>query len=118
VGVVFVHSGWGKLHHLSKVEEFFRNIGIPFPSAQAPFVGTTELVCGALLLVGLAARIVSIPLIATMAVALWTAKRGDISGLNDLFGTSEFLYIVMLLFVIASGAGPISADRYLQNSRK
>ena len=71
----------------------------------------TELVCGALILVGLATRIATIPLMITMAVALLTALRSDIHGLSDLFGVSEFLYIALLAWLGAYGAGPVSLDR-------
>ena len=31
LGIVFVQTGWGKLHALDQVTEFFRSLGIPFP---------------------------------------------------------------------------------------
>ena len=71
----------------------------------------TELVCGALLLLGLATRIATVPLIITMVVALSTALKGDIHELSDLFGLSEYLYIPLLLWLGVYGAGPISLDR-------
>ena len=111
IGVVFVQSGWGKLHNLEKVVGFFTQLGIPAPGAQARLVACTELVCGALILVGLATRIATIPLMITMAVALLTALRSDIHGLSDLFGVSEFLYIALLAWLGAYGAGPVSLDR-------
>ena len=50
LGVVFVQSGWGKLHDLDRVVAFFTELGIPAPQIQAPFVAGTELVCGTLAL--------------------------------------------------------------------
>src|SRR5438128_1127868 len=35
VGVVFAQTGWGKLHHLDDIIEFFRGLGIPAPQLQA-----------------------------------------------------------------------------------
>lgn len=113
IGVVFVQSGWGKLHDLQKVIEFFTELGIPAPQLQAPFVAGVELVCGGLVLVGLLTRLASIPLIGTMAVAIITAKRDKIDELSDLFGFEEFLYIVLLIWLIVYGAGCISADSWL-----
>src|SRR5262245_20120292 len=103
IGVVFVQSGWGKLHNLDKVIEFFTELGIPAPALQAPFVAGTELVCGALVLVGLATRIASVPLIATMVVAIATALWADLDGISGLFGTIEFLYIALLLGLVVRG---------------
>ena len=111
IGFVFLQSGWGKLHSLEKVVGFFTQLGIPAPEFQARLVACTEFVCGGLILLGLATRIATIPLMITMAVALLTALKADIHGLSDLFGVSEFLYIVLLTWLAAYGAGPISADR-------
>ena len=89
---------------------FFTDLGIPAPQFLAPLAATAEFVCGALLLVGLFTRVASLPLIAIMLVAILTAKRGDIHELSDLFGMSEYLYIALLLWLVAYGAGPISLD--------
>jgi putative oxidoreductase len=111
IGVVFVHSGFGKWTHLDQVVKFFTGLGIPFPELQAPFVATVELVCGALVLVGLGTRLVAVPLMGTMFVALATALSAKITGVNALFGLAEFLYLVLLVQLAVGGAGPVSLDR-------
>jgi putative oxidoreductase len=110
VGWVFVESGWGKLHNLPKVIEFFQNLGIPAPQLQAPLVALTELGGGLCLIAGLASRLVSLPLSATMCVAILTAKRGDISGLSDLFAMEEYLFILIFMWVLFNGPGRASVD--------
>ena len=110
VGWVFLQSGWGKLQNLPKVVAFFTELGIPAPRFQAPLAATAEFVSGALLLVGLFTRVATLPLIATMIVAILTAKKADVSELSDLFGMGEYLYITLLLWLGAYGAGPISID--------
>ena len=110
VGWVFLQSGWGKLQNLPKVVAFFTELGIPAPQFQAPLAATAEFACGALLLVGLFTRVATLPLIATMVVAILTAKKADIHELSDLFGMGEYLYIALLLWLGAYGAGPISVD--------
>ena len=112
VGVVFLQSGWGKLHNLQSVIEFFSSLGIPAPQLQAPIVSGLELVCGALILIGLLTRLAALPLMGTMVVAIATAKLKDLTGFTDLFGTSEFLYIVLLVWLATAGAGAISIDRW------
>lgn len=52
----------------------FAKIGIPFPDVLAPFVGTVEIICGALIILGLLTRLASIPLIIIMIVALVSTK--------------------------------------------
>lgn len=112
IGVVFTHSGWGKLHNLEQVARFFASLGVPFPELQAPFVAGVELACGALVLAGLATRLAALPLIGTMLVALATALAPKITGANALFGLAEFLYIVLLLQLAVGGAGSVSLDRF------
>ena len=113
VGWIFLQSGWGKLHNLPKVVGFFTELGIPAPQIQAPLAAGAEFVCGALLLLGLATRLASLPLMVVMVVAIVTAKKGDIHELSDLFGMAEYLYIALLSYLAAYGAGPVSVDRIL-----
>lgn len=113
LGWIFVESGWGKLHNLPGVIDFFESLGIPAPGIQAPFAAGTELVCGALVLLGLFTRVASVPLAVTMLVAILTAKKPDIASPSDLFALSEFLYILLLGTLSAFGAGPLSIDRLL-----
>jgi putative oxidoreductase len=113
LGVVFVQSGWGKLHDLPRVVGYFASLGIPAPQLQAPFVAGVELAGGALLLAGLFTRVASVPLAATMVVALLTAKRADVASASDLFGTVEFLYLLLLGALAAFGGGALSLDALL-----
>lgn len=110
VGYIFAESGWGKIHNVEKVADFFLELMIPAPHFQAYLVAYTELIAGALLLIGLATRLASLPLIITMVVALRTAKAEDIASLSDLFATSEFLYIVLLVWLVIAGPGRLSLD--------
>jgi putative oxidoreductase len=52
----------------------FERIGIPYPELMGPFVGTVEIVCGALIILGLLTRLAAIPLIAIMIVAIVSTK--------------------------------------------
>lgn len=113
LGCVFVQSGWGKLHSLPQVVEYFGSLGIPAPHLQAPFVAGVELVGGLAILGGLFTRFVSVPLATTMVVALLTARRGDIGSAGDLFGTVELLYLLGFGFLAAFGAGALSLDELL-----
>lgn len=113
VGWVMVESGWGKLHNLPDVVEFFRSLGIPAPELQAPFAAGSELLFGATLMLGLFTRISAIPLMVIMAVAIITAKRDELNGFSALFGFIEYLYIALLLVLLVRGGGAWSLDRLL-----
>lgn len=52
----------------------FVKIGIPAPEAMGPFVGTVEIVCGSLIVLGLLTRLAAIRLIIDMCVALISTK--------------------------------------------
>jgi putative oxidoreductase len=110
VGVLFVSTGWGKVHNLGKVTEYFTQLGIPMPGFNATLASWTELLCGSLLVVGLASRLASLPLVVTMTVALLTAKADEIHGLPDLFGEVEWTYLAILLVIATVGPGRVSAD--------
>jgi putative oxidoreductase len=113
VGVAFVESGWGKVHNLDKVAEFFSELGIPAPVFQATFVSWVELIGGGLLLLGLATRLAALPLLCTMVVALLTARAEDITGVGDLVGAIEFTYIALLAWLALAGGGAVSLDRVI-----
>jgi putative oxidoreductase len=116
-GVVFVSSGLGKIHHLSKVIGYFAELGIPAPAIQAPFVAGVELIGGTLVLLGLGSRVASVLLCCTMVVALVTAKRADIHGVPDLFGTVEWTYLALLGWIALAGPGPWSLQSLLGRRR-
>lgn len=113
LGVLFMSTGWGKVHSLDKVTSFFGELGIPAPGFHAVLVSYTELVGGALLLVGLASRLAAVPLIVSMAVAIITAKRAEVTSLSDLFGLVEWTYLALLAWVALAGAGRASLDHWL-----
>jgi putative oxidoreductase len=113
VGVAFAESGWGKVHNLETVGQYFAELGIPAPQIQATFVSYVELICGSLVLVGLATRLAALPLIGTMIVALITAKASDIGSFSDLIGTIELCYAVLLAWLAFAGAGAASLDHLI-----
>jgi len=110
LGIVFLGTGWGKLHSLDQITEFFDSLHIPAPHAQAIMVSTIEFVGGILLIVGLGTRIVSLLLVGVMAVAIYTAKLPDLHGITDLAGTDEWIYLVAFIWLALAGAGKASID--------
>lgn len=118
VGVVFTESGWGKIQNLERVIDYFNSLGIPLATLQAPFVAGLEFFGGLLLIVGLASRLISIPLIGVMVVAIITAKIKEIGTFSDIFGFSEYLYIVLLFWIAIYGPGGISLDRMISKKMK
>src|SRR5579864_663718 len=75
VGWVFLSEGIQKfLFPAALGVGRFAKIGIPSPQIMAPFVGVVEIVCGALILIGLVTRLATIPLLIDISVALYSTK--------------------------------------------
>lgn len=113
VGVVFIGTGWGKLHNISGVTEYFQSLGIVYPHINAWMVAFTEFVGGLLLFVGLATRFVALALIGVMAVAIATAFWPDVQHLSDLLGLHEWTYSVVFFVLAVFGAGSLSIDKWI-----
>lgn len=111
VGLVFIGTGWGKLHTLPDVTAFFASLHIPAPGFNATLAAATEFFGGILILLGLGTRLVALPLSFTMVVAILTAKRDDLTGLTALVGFDEWAYLVFFIWLAVAGAGPLSLDR-------
>ncbi len=122
VGWVFVSEGIQKFlfPEALGVGRFIK-IGIPAPAVMAPFVGTIEILCGCLLLVGLLTRLAAIPLLITILVALYTTKIAAFSK-NGFWGTlhearTDVSMLLGLIFLLIVGAGSYSIDAIRKTRR-
>jgi len=113
VGLVFIGTGWGKLHSLGDVTTFFESLHIPLPGLNARVAASTEFFGGILILVGLGSRLVALPLSFTMVVAILTAKRDSLDGFTTLVGFEEWSYLVMFLLIALTGPGAASLDYFI-----
>ena len=111
VGYFFFETGLGKVQNLGAFVERFEEWGIPFPAASAAVSAYTELLGGALLVLGLFTRLASIPLFINMVVATLTVKMKRVAGLDDFVELDEPLYALSFLWLFFSGPGPLSLDR-------
>lgn len=119
-GFAFLTSGRGKFENMENTVNYFTDLGIPFPEANAAFVAWLEYYGGMLLLVGALTRIVALLLSSTMVVALFSAHRDDLMqalgrtgeiGLSDL---PPFVLLVFLLWLVVRGPGVLSIDALLK----
>jgi len=75
VGSIFLAEGIQKFLYAKELGAGrFAKIGIPFPEIMGPFVGGVEILCGALVLVGLLTRFAAVPLLVIMTVAFVSTK--------------------------------------------
>jgi putative oxidoreductase len=119
-GFQLAESGWGHWTHLSRTIGYFRSLHIPAPQLAVGLSATTELAGGILLILGLFARLVSLPLVFNFCVAYATASFPDLvttfhqKGWSDAYDAfindSAFPFLIMALVILAFGAGRISLD--------
>ena len=116
-GWQFAQDGWGKLHNLAKVTDFFSSLGLPAPGLTAAMVGGLELAGGILLALGLGARLISLLLTGNMLVAFITADREALfsvfSDPDKFYGASPFTYLFAAIIVLIFGPGKFSLDALL-----
>lgn len=113
VGYVFMLTGWGKLHNLPQVTEFFASLSIPAPHILTPFVSGLECIGGLFLIFGIGTRICSGGLAITMMVAVISARWMDIDSLHTLLGFEETLFFTIFTWLAINGAGRVSIDSFL-----
>src|SRR3974390_1864969 len=110
----FVVDGWGKLHNLPKVIEYFGSLGLPAPGPTAYFVSILELIGGVLLALGLGRRLIAFLLTANMTVAYITCDReGLLSIFSDpdkFIAAAPFSYLMASLIVLIFGPGRYALD--------
>jgi len=116
-GWEFFLTGKGKLLDLSKPTEYFASLGIPLPHFNAILAGCTECFGGLLLLVGLASRLITLPMMILLVVAYLTADseaaRAIFSDPDKFLGAAEFQFLFAVVIVFVCGPGAFSLDALL-----
>ena len=112
-GWFWLETGWAKLHNLEFFAGRFVEWGIPFPTFSATLSGATDLVGGALLLLGLCTRLATIPMIVNMLVALAVVVLPTISTVDEFVELDEVLYVAVLFWLLVAGPGKASLDHLL-----
>jgi putative oxidoreductase len=114
--------GKGKLENIDRFVDFLAHLHIPIPHACAWFVASLECVGGLLLLLGLAARIIAIPLTINFIVAFMTADHDAVVNFfkdQEAFtNAAPFLYLLVSLIVLAFGPGIFSLDEVIRRMRR
>jgi uncharacterized membrane protein YphA (DoxX/SURF4 family) len=118
VGAVFLSEGIQKFLFPGELGVGrFTKIGLPAPGFLAPLVGTFEIACGALVLLGLFTRVAVVPLIAIMLTAISTTKLPIL--VSKGFWTmahearTDWSMLLGSIYLLIVGAGAWSADAAL-----
>ena len=110
VGYFFMETGWGKLHNLDGFAQRFAGWGIPYPHFNAALSAYTEFIGGFLTMFGIGMRLVSIPMIINMLVAILKVNLKGVTSLDDFAELDEPLYALAYLWLLLSGSGWVSID--------
>jgi len=132
-GGVFLWEGILKFVYVNQGVGRFTKLGMPFPHLTANFIGYLEIVGGLLLLSGLLTRLIAIPFIIEMIVAILSTKISLYLGTSPLplppsppqFGMwavlhevrSEYAQLLTTAFLLVNGPGKWSLDALLQRKR-
>jgi putative oxidoreductase len=113
-GWQLAQSGWGKLHHLPNVGEYFAALGLPMPSQMAIFIACVELFGGIFLALGLVSRMTGLVLTVNLTMAYVIGDREAMlsffSDPDKFIAAAPFAFLIASLIVLIFGAGKISAD--------
>ena len=128
-GGVFFWEGLSKFVYVSQGVGRFTKLGIPFPHFTAAFIGYLEIVGGLWLLTGLMTRLIAIPFIGEMIVAMLSTKISLYLGTSPLplppalppVGVwavlheirSDYAQILTVIFLLINGPGKWSLDATL-----
>jgi putative oxidoreductase len=116
-GWQFMQAGWGKLHRMPQVIQFFTNLHIPAPAANAWFVALLEFGGGILLAFGLGSRVLGLMFSVDMFVAYLTDDRAALvsffSDPGKFIAADPFSFLFASLIVLIFGPGKIAIDTLL-----
>ncbi len=102
-----------KLKSIGDIASWFESMGIPMPTLNAYLATGTETLGFVLLFLGLGTRLISIPLIITMIVAIVTVHLGHGFEAGNNGFEIPLYYIIMLFTLLIYGSGKFSLDYLL-----
>lgn len=106
-----------KWNDINAIGDWFKSMDYPFPYFNAYMAGITEVAGFVLLLLGFGTRLISIPLMITMVVAIFTVhlSNGFTAGANGF--EIPLYYLLMLFTLMVYGSGRISVDYLIKTIR-
>jgi putative oxidoreductase len=117
-GWQLIQSGWGKLHHLSTVTDFFTSLGLPLPAQTAVFISCLEFFGGIFLAAGLLSRLTSLALTINLIVAYIIADREALFSIfsdpDKFYAAAPYTFLVASLIILLFGPGKLSLDTLLE----
>ena len=120
--LVLAYGFWGpammKWKNMDGIVDWFAGMGIPFPTVNAYLSASTEVAGSVLLFIGIGVRIISIPLMVVMLVAIFTVhiSHGFEAGANGF--EIPLYYLIMLITLLVYGPGRYSLEGLIRKMTK
>ena len=112
-GYFWLETGIAKVQNLDGFTQRFMGWGVPFPAFSAGLSAWTELVGGALIMLGLLTRLISIPMIINMIVAIVLVVSANFQGIDEFVEADETVYVLIFFWLLMAGPGKVSLDALL-----
>jgi len=109
----FYEPAISKWKDIDGIASWFGTMGIPFPTLNAYMAASTEALGIVLLTLGLFTRLISIPLMVVMVVAIMTVHLAHGFAAGDNGFEIPLYYMLFLLIFASHGAGKFSVDYFL-----
>lgn len=113
-------SGWGKLHNLPRVTEFFTSLGLPMPAQTAVAIACLEFFGGIFLALGLLSRLTALALTINLIAAYITADREALFSIfsdpDKFYAAAPYTFLIASLIILLFGPGKIALDTVLRKS--
>ena len=108
----FFEPALNKWNNITDTASWFESLGIPFPLLNVYISASIESLGVVLLALGLLTRAISLPLIVTMSVAIFTVHIGNGFSSGDNGFEIPLYFLLFLGFFASFGAGKYSFDNY------
>ncbi len=116
-GWQLIQSGWGKLHHLSNVTDFFTSLGLPLPAQTALAISCLEFFGGIFLAIGLLSRLTALAMTINLIVAYITADREALFSIfsdpDKFYAAAPYTFLIASLIILIFGSGKFAVDALL-----
>ena len=112
-GYFWLETGWAKLEGLDDFTQRFMEWGVPLPAFSAAVSAWTELLGGGLIMLGLCTRLIAIPMIFNMVIAIALVVIKDVHSFTEFVELDEFVYILLFFWLMLAGPGVVSLDTLL-----
>ncbi|HJX85112.1 MAG TPA: DoxX family protein [Candidatus Angelobacter sp.] len=120
-GWQFIVAGKGKLADIPRFVDLFAGWGVPAPNFTVHFIALLEVGGGILLILGLASRLIALPLVINMITAYVIADREALKAIfsdgDKFINAAPCTFLIASLIILVFGSGLFSVDSLIAKVR-